>query len=148
MSLGCSVSLEGDLYLDHSRIFRLTLYTLPPLYRTHHHFYAEEATGKTQWLHPYDDPVFLSSLPDTHPANPNSESARAARSKADQLHAQAQAAMKQHQEETGERDTDLNGKNGKEKRKFFGRMEDKILGSTPEERKVKKAKKREEERVR
>lgn len=47
--------------------------------RTNHPFYADTKTGRTTWNHPYDDPTYIASLPDTHPANPNSAEAREAR---------------------------------------------------------------------
>lgn len=45
-------------------------------YRNKHSFYVEEKTERAIWTHPYDDPDYLQSLPDTHPANPNSEAAQ------------------------------------------------------------------------
>lgn len=36
----------------------------------------EEKTERAIWTHPYDDPEYLQSLPDSHPANPNSEAGR------------------------------------------------------------------------
>jgi hypothetical protein len=44
-----------------------------------HHFYVDTATKRSTWVHPYDDPEYLQSLPDTHPANPNSAEAAAIR---------------------------------------------------------------------
>ena len=44
--------------------------------RTKHHFYVEEKTERAIWVHPYDDPDYIKSLPDTHPANPESQAAR------------------------------------------------------------------------
>jgi hypothetical protein len=41
-----------------------------------HHFYVEEKTERAIWTHPYDDPEYIQSLPDTHPANPESQAAR------------------------------------------------------------------------
>ena len=49
------------------------------VFRTEHHFYVDEATKRSTWLHPYDDPEFLRTLPDTHPANPNSQQGQAVR---------------------------------------------------------------------
>jgi len=44
--------------------------------RNKHHFYVEEKTERAIWTHPYDDPDYIRSLPDTHPANPESQAAR------------------------------------------------------------------------
>lgn len=44
--------------------------------RNKHHFYVEEKTERAIWVHPYDDPDYIKSLPDTHPANPESQAAR------------------------------------------------------------------------
>ncbi|KAJ9108747.1 hypothetical protein QFC21_000067 [Naganishia friedmannii] len=112
---------------------------------TNHHFYVDVATERSSWLHPYDDPVYLSSLPDTHPANPNSEVARAARAKHEEIaktvqqkkpatgsssssgrqdvHSAAQAAM-----------AGGSASRPREERSMGGKLKDKLLGSTKEER--------------
>lgn len=46
------------------------------LCRNKHSFYVEEKTERAIWTHPYDDPDYLRTLPDTHPANPNSQAAQ------------------------------------------------------------------------
>lgn len=133
---------------------------------SNHHFYVDTKTERTTWLHPYDDPVYLQSLPDTHPANPNSEAARAARVKHEELskaaqqkqaarsssssagpsssrtsggrqdvHAAAQAAMAGGQPHAAERSAG-------------GKLKDKLLGSTKEERRRAKEMQKEQDRVR
>ncbi|ORX38307.1 hypothetical protein BD324DRAFT_620384 [Kockovaella imperatae] len=49
-----------------------------------HVFYVEESTRRSIWVHPYDDPAFLASLPDDDPTNPNGSAARQAREQAEQ----------------------------------------------------------------
>ncbi|EIW68415.1 hypothetical protein M231_00264 [Tremella mesenterica] len=51
--------------------------------KTEHHFYVDVATKRSTWLHPYDDPEYLRTLPDTHPAHPNSAEASAMRKRAE-----------------------------------------------------------------
>lgn len=53
--------------------------------RSGHHFYAPadpSVTGQSTWIHPYNSPSFLASLPAGHPANPASSAAQAAKQKA------------------------------------------------------------------
>ena len=126
--------------------------------RSNHQFYVEIKTERSTWLHPYDDPEYLASLPDTHPANPNSEQAHQARAQHEAItkaaqqkkagsssggrqdvHAAAQAAM------AGGRSQ---GNQSAEERSFGGKLKDKILGSTKEERRKAKAEQRERDRVR
>ncbi|KAI9639185.1 uncharacterized protein MKK02DRAFT_39475 [Dioszegia hungarica] len=89
-----------------------------------HHFYVDTATKRSIWVHPYDDPEYLQSLPDTHPANPNSDEARAVR------HAEEQEAIAK-----------------KEGRNWFQRKKDSVIGTKEEREKEKadKKKRREEE---
>ena len=93
-----------------------------------HHFYVDTATKRSIWVHPYDDPEFLRSLPDTHPANPNSKEARAVRE-----HAQAEEAMRK-QRGSGGGGAGPAGSGG-EKRNWFQRKKDDIIG-TKEGRRV------------
>ncbi len=106
------------------------------LSRQHHQFYVDEKTKRATWNHPYDDPEYLQSLPDTHPANPNSAEAKAARAHAEEL-------QRQHAEET-------KGHTGKGKetasRNFWQKMKDKAIG-TKEERAEYKRQQEEAERV-
>lgn len=130
---------------------------------TNHQFYVDTKTERSTWLHPYDDPIYLESLPDTHPANPNSEAARAARQRHEELtkaaqqkqaaggsssrssggrqdvHAAAQAAMAGGHSQGGHSAAD---------RGFGGKLKDKLLGSTKEERRKAKAEQAERDRVR
>lgn len=93
--------------------------------RTMHHFYVDKKTKRAIWIHPYDDPEFLQSLPDSHPANPNSEQARAVRKASEDEMTRAKAKKEQQAAKS------------KEKRSFGGRIKDKIIG-TKEERKAEK----------
>ena len=105
-----------------------------------HHFYVDTATKRSIWIHPYDDPEYLQSLPDTHPANPNSKEAKAIRE-----HAQAEEAMRK-QRGGGQPGQNAGGAGG-EKRNWFQRKKDDIIG-TKEERahaKAEKKKRKEEE---
>ncbi len=116
----------------------LSLGDNPP--RQHHHFYVEEKTKRSIWIHPYDDPVFLESLPDTHPANPNSAEARAARAHAEEMKKQHEEAIKSTEGEEGP------GKGKAVHRNFAQRMKDKAIG-TKEERKELKRQRAEQDRV-
>jgi len=54
----------------------LAINPIADINRNKHHFYVEEKTERAIWTHPYDDPDYIQSLPDTHPANPESSAAR------------------------------------------------------------------------
>lgn len=122
--------------------------------RTQHAFYAEEKTGRTIWQHPYDDPDFLRSLPDTHPANPNSAEAKAAKAKYEEqkrLAAQRGTGASNVGAGSSTSSTSTTGSTirppNHEKRHGVKGFTDKILGGNPDERRYKKEKRREEERV-
>ena len=116
--------------------------------RTEHHFYVDESTKRSTWIHPYDDPEFLRSLPDTHPANPNSAQAQAMHKRAEE-----EAAMdrKMQDDQDGSRSADAGSQetagsdgshlSGHEHRNWIQRQKDKLVG-TPEERAKAKAEKR------
>lgn len=106
-----------------------------------HAFYVDTHSKppRSIWQHPYDDPTYLQSLPDTHPANPNSTEAKQARSKYDEMMDKARKEREMKQQE---------------KRSAGGKLKDKLLGSTKAEREEKRrkkaalrAKQEEEERV-
>jgi hypothetical protein len=110
--------------------------------RNEHHFYVDERTKRSTWIHPYDDPEFLQSLPDTHPAHPSSAQAQAIRKRTEE----EEAMMKKRK---GEKDQDHpakgrnvvsdGSKSGEdEDRNWFQRQKDKLVG-TPEERAKAKA---------
>ncbi len=101
------------------------------LFSSGHHFYVDEATKRSSWIHPYDDAEFLQTLPNTHPANPNS-----AQAKAVQKHAEDEARLRQKM------DNDKNGatghmspsaRSGAEHRNWLQRKADQVIG-TPQER--------------
>lgn len=83
--------------------------------RTEHAFYVEEKTKRSTWLHPYDDPEYIKSLPKDHPAHPDSEAAQRAREQA----AQEEALAKKMQ-----MDREASKKGGKpaEKEEVWGPM--------------------------
>lgn len=87
-----------------------------------HHFYVDTATKRSTWVHPYDDPEYLQSLPDTHPANPNSAEAAAIR------HAEAEEE-----------------KAKKEGRNWFQRKKDNMIGTKEERKREKDERKRQRE---
>lgn len=106
-----------------------------------HAFYVDTRSKppRSIWQHPYDDPTYLQSLPDTHPANPNSTEAKQARSKYDEMMDKARKEREMKQQK---------------KRSAGGKLKDKLLGSTKAEREEKRrkkaalrAKQEEEERV-
>lgn len=106
-----------------------------------HAFYVDTRSKppRSIWQHPYDDPTYLQSLPDTHPANPNSTEAKQAKAKYDEMMDKARKEREMKQQE---------------KRSAGGKLKDKLLGSTKAEREEKRrkkaalrAKQEEEERV-
>ncbi|RSH82291.1 hypothetical protein EHS25_006001 [Saitozyma podzolica] len=140
--------------------------------KTQHHFYVDEATKRATWLHPYDDPEFLRTLPKSNPAHPDSAQARAARARAEA----EDLAMKKTQEardlsrdrkdskKLGNGDVGSGGsspssgeeKNGNgivkrngetEERNWFQRKKDKLIGTKEEREQAKrdKQKKKDEE---
>ncbi|ODO11087.1 hypothetical protein I350_01689 [Cryptococcus amylolentus CBS 6273] len=46
-----------------------------------HHYYVDESTLRTIWYHPFDDAQYLSTLPITHPAHPESKQAQGIKKK-------------------------------------------------------------------
>lgn len=106
--------------------------------RQEHHFYVDTKTNRSTWIHPYDDPEYLRSLPDTHPAHPESREAKAIRQ-----HEEAERAMRA--KKTGQAGDVAGG----EKRNWFQKKKDNLIG-TKEERVKEKAerKKREAEEER
>lgn len=138
---------SGEDWADHSDSSPLELVSsilddLPTsFYQSGHAFYVDTRSKppRSIWQHPYDDPTYLQSLPDTHPANPNSTEAKQARSKYDEMMDKARKEREMKQQE---------------KRSAGGKLKDKLLGSTKAEREEKRrkkaalrAKQEEEERV-
>lgn len=111
--------------------------------RQEHHFYVDTKTKRSIWVHPYDDPEYLESLPDTHPAHPNSKEAQAIRQ-----HAEAERVMmKQKSEQGAPGNQQTKGKAVTGNRNWFQRQKDDLIGTKEERAKAKedKRKKREEE---
>ncbi|CAD6590605.1 MAG: hypothetical protein TREMPRED_005814, partial [Tremellales sp. Tagirdzhanova-0007] len=116
--------------------------------KTNHHFYVDEHTKRASWVHPYDDPEYLRTLPDTHPANPNSAQGQAIRKRGEdeQLMVQKmQNDQKMKNDEYRKGDEGLQGHNsgdgGGGHRNWVQRQKDKLVG-TPEERAKAKAEKK------
>jgi len=119
--------------------------------RNKHHFYVEEKTERAIWVHPYDDPDYIKSLPDTHPANPESQAARERREEIER----AEERAKRVQARGGnmsDTDTDEEGpgmssraammqKSEQEDKSWLQRQKDKLS-----DHKEKRAKRKEEER--
>ncbi|KAG7529048.1 hypothetical protein FFLO_05810 [Filobasidium floriforme] len=93
-----------------------------------HAFYVDTRSKppRSIWQHPYDDPTYLQSLPDTHPANPNSTEAKQAKAKYDEMMDKARKEREMKQQE---------------KRSAGGKLKDKLLGSTKAEREEKRRRK-------
>ncbi|ORY29680.1 hypothetical protein BCR39DRAFT_588260 [Naematelia encephala] len=131
--------------------------------KTEHHFYVDESTKRATWLHPYDDPEYLRTLPDTHPANPNSVEAQAMRKRAEdeallakriqESDAKGSKKAAGHGADTSAVDDGMVVQNTKAAggdRNWLQRQKDKLVG-TKEERaqaKEQRRKQREEERKR
>lgn len=111
-----------------------------------HHFYVDEATKRSTWVHPYDDPEFLRTLPKDHPAHPDSKEARAVRkqSEDEELSKQKRKEVKSVKGDSKAKGTvgtsaEKEGTEGE--RNWFQRKKDKMIG-TKEEREKAKAEKR------
>ena len=106
----------------------------------------DEATKRSTWVHPYDDPEFLRTLPKDHPAHPDSKEARAVRkqSEDEELSKQKRKEVKSVKGDSKAKGTvgtsaEKEGTDGE--RNWFQRKKDKMIG-TKEEREKAKAEKR------
>jgi hypothetical protein len=88
--------------------------------------------------HPYDDPEYLHSLPDTHPANPNSKQAQEVRELASREKEQIEARQKAKSGTTAKDSHDTEG----EHRNWIQRKKDQLIGTKEERAKAKAEKKR------
>ena len=115
--------------------------------RTEHHFYVEEATKRASWVHPYDDPIFLQSLPESHPANPNSEQAKAMRQRADEERKVMEKARTEAKRDSSEQNLSPTSAakraagsgvvSSDESRNWFQKQKDKLIGTKEERQKAK-----------
>lgn len=99
----------------------------------------DESTKRSSWIHPYDDPEFLRSLPDTHPANPRSAQAQAV-----QKHAEDEKRLleKQQNDKRSAAAPVAGNKTGTESRNWIQRQTDKVIGTKEERAKHKEEKRR------
>lgn len=133
-----------------------------------HHFYVDTKTKRSTWLHPYDDPEYLRSLPDTHPAHPDSAQARAVRKQSEDEETMHRKMVEEREREEAKRTGGSNsaqstheaaaaaisggakGKGKEHHRNWFQKKKDQVIG-TKEERaqeKENRRKQREEEKKR
>jgi hypothetical protein len=123
------------------------------IYRNKHHFYVEEKTERAIWVHPYDDPDYIRSLPDSHPANPESQAARERREEIERAEERAKR-IQARGGNASDTDTDTDGeghgmssraammqKSEQEDKSWLQRQKDKLA-----DHKEKRAKRKEEER--
>ncbi|WVR09412.1 hypothetical protein IAU60_006479 [Kwoniella sp. DSM 27419] len=118
--------------------------------KSQHAFYVDEKTKRSTWLHPYDDPEFLRSLPDTHPAHPDSREARQIRKQSNDEYAMEQQ-RKAKSAKGAEKKDESHGAAHHDKdheRNWFQRKKDQVIGTKEERAKAKadKARAREEQR--
>jgi hypothetical protein len=109
---------------------------------TEHHFYVDEATKRSTWVHPYDDPEYLRSLPDTHPANPNSSEAQAVRKHAEEEERLARKANEDRSSVSGAKIADKSTGTGGKEKSWFQKKKDNLLGTKEERAQYKEAKRK------
>ncbi|ORX38308.1 hypothetical protein BD324DRAFT_620388 [Kockovaella imperatae] len=120
--------------------------------KTEHHFYVEEATRRSIWVHPYDDPTYLESLPDDHPANPNSPEAQRLRERAEEerkteefLRAEREGQQGDHSRTAANEASERGTPQGADKdahRNWFQRQKDHLIGTKEERQKAKEERQR------
>lgn len=114
--------------------------------RQQHHFYVDEATKRSTWVHPYDDPEFLRTLPKDHPAHPDSKEARAVRkySEDEELSKRKRKEIKsvKGDSKAGIVGTSAEKEGSDGERNWFQRKKDKLIGTKEEREKAKAEKKR------
>ncbi|WWD02174.1 hypothetical protein V865_000212 [Kwoniella europaea PYCC6329] len=116
-----------------------------------HAFYVDERTKRSTWLHPYDDPEFLRSLPTTHPAHPESKEGQAIRKKSEdekilQDKIKTTKSTKDGREQQGQQQS-KNVVSGDE-RNWFQKKKDKLIGTKEERAKAKEDKRKAKEEQR
>ncbi|KAL0247365.1 hypothetical protein I308_104401 [Cryptococcus tetragattii IND107] len=112
-----------------------------------HHFYVDEATKRSTWVHPYDDPEYLRTLPKDHPAHPDSKEARAVRkySEDEELSKRKRKEIKSVKGDSkakGTVGTSTEKEGNDDERNWFQRKKDKLIGTKEEREKAKAEKKR------
>lgn len=118
--------------------------------KNEHHFYVDTATKRSTWLHPYDDPEFLRTLPEHHPAHPNSAEATAMRKRGEdeallvqkaRSHSSSQPGPSSPPKGAGAGATNPDGSHAwpqhEEHRNWIQRKKDKLIGTKEERAKAK-----------
>lgn len=93
-----------------------------------------------KYSHPYDDPEYLKTLPEDHPAHPQSKEAQEARRMADA----ETLALRQRQQERSERRTQPQSHDDSD-RNWFQKKKDKLIGTKEEREKAREEKRRAKE---
>ncbi|WWC63520.1 uncharacterized protein I303_106123 [Kwoniella dejecticola CBS 10117] len=115
-----------------------------------HAFYVDERTKRSTWLHPYDDPEFLNSLPKDHPAHPDSKEGRAIRKQSEDekilqekyRNAKDSKGGKTPSSATQGQNQGAKGVVGAEERNWFQKKKDKLIGTKEERAKAKEEKRK------
>ncbi|ODN90736.1 hypothetical protein L198_06052 [Cryptococcus wingfieldii CBS 7118] len=120
--------------------------------KQNHHFYVDEKTKRSIWVHPYDDPEFLRTLPPTHPAHPDSKQAKAVRQRSED-EGLAKSKRKEIKNTKGTGAAGLasgsaqggsagDSSNGDGNRNWFQKRKDAVIGTKEERVKAKEEKRR------
>ncbi|WRT68629.1 uncharacterized protein IL334_005607 [Kwoniella shivajii] len=112
--------------------------------KSQHAFYVDEKTKRSSWLHPYDDPEFLRTLPKTHPAHPESKEAQAIRKRSEDekiIQEKYKETRKTKDGREGISQNATKSSGGGDERNWFQKKKDKMIG-TKEERAQAKENKR------
>ncbi|WWC90578.1 uncharacterized protein L201_005514 [Kwoniella dendrophila CBS 6074] len=115
-----------------------------------HAFYVEEKTKRSTWLHPYDDPEFLKTLPTSHPAHPDSKEGRAIRKQSEDEKTFLDKKRENKDSKTpitNKTDKSVvsgggNNTNNGEERNWFQKKKDQLIGTKEERAKAKEEKRR------
>jgi len=116
--------------------------------KTEHAFYVDEKdpNHRAIWVHPYDDPTFLQSLPDTHPANPSSEQAQQVRQQAEEEERYKREHEARKASKTAGTGTAAAAQDND--RNWIQRKKDQLIGTKEERTKAKEARRKQKEEER
>ncbi|WVW85398.1 hypothetical protein I302_107436 [Kwoniella bestiolae CBS 10118] len=113
-----------------------------------HAFYVDEKTKRSSWLHPYDDPEFLRTLPKTHPAHPESKEGQAVRKRSEDEKMLQDKIKSTKSTKDGREREQIKNVVGGEERNWFQKKKDKLIGTKEERAKAKEEKRNAKEEQR
>ncbi|WVO14535.1 hypothetical protein L204_102170 [Cryptococcus depauperatus] len=111
--------------------------------KTQHHFYVDEATKRSIWIHPYDDPEYLRTLPKSHPAHPDFHEVEAMREPLEDEQRRHMAASVGNNS-AGE----AASAHGYPHQTWLQRTKDRVIGTKEERQQAKAEKKKRKEELR